>query len=169
MSPSTISVTATLAGVDPDEVFARVSDVAAFGEHVTMVDYITATDAVHAPDVEGADGASYTRTSSWSTHFRGGLLQWIEHDVVDVDARTMTFEQSSGDLGAFGGRWAVREGDGGTVEMTFDAAVDIGIPSMADMLNPVAAHELAKAVEEIAIGLFGDGVVSVVGSDLARR
>ena len=156
MSPSIISVIATLTGVTPDDVFDRVSDFASFGDHVPMVDRITVTDP------ESQDAAGYVRSSSWSTHFRGGLLQWVETDTVDVPGRTVTFEQSSGDLGSFDGRWAVREtGDGG---------VDIGIPSMADMLNPVAAQELATGVHQIVDGLFGSGVVSVeTGSRLTQR
>ncbi|KQU06720.1 hypothetical protein ASG56_03570 [Rhodococcus sp. Leaf7] len=164
MSPSIISVVATISDVSADDVFARISDFASFGDHVTMVDYITVTDA---PPV---DAATYTRSSSWSTHFRGGLLQWIERDTVDITARTVTFEQSSGDLGSFDGRWSVRETADGTVEMAFDAAVDIGIPSMADMLNPVAAQELATGVRQIVDGVFGSKVVSVdTGAAVAGR
>lgn len=164
MSPSIISVVATISDVSADDVFARISDFASFGDHVTMVDYITVTEAPRA------DAAMYTRSSSWSTHFRGGLLQWIERDTVDMTGRTVTFEQSSGDLGSFDGRWSVREVADGTVEMAFDAAVDIGIPSMADMLNPVAAQELATGVRQIVDGVFGSKVVSVdTGAAVAGR
>mgnify|MGYP000874474176 CR=1 FL=1 len=164
MSPSIISVVATLSGVTPDDVFDRISDFASFGDHVPMVDRITVTEP------EWQDAAGYVRSSSWSTHFRGGLLQWVETDTVDVRGHTVTFEQSSGDLGSFDGRWAVRETGDGAVEMAFDAAVDIGIPSMADMLNPVAAQELATGVHQIVNGLFGSGVVSVeTGSRLTQR
>ena len=164
MSPSIISVVAAISDVSADDVFARISDFASFGDHVTMVDYITVTEAPRA------DAAMYTRSSSWSTHFRGGLLQWIERDTVDMTGRTVTFEQSSGDLGSFDGRWSVREVADGTVEMAFDAAVDIGIPSMADMLNPVAAQELATGVRQIVDGVFGSKVVSVdTGAAVAGR
>ncbi|MGB3771288.1 MAG: SRPBCC family protein [Rhodococcus sp. (in: high G+C Gram-positive bacteria)] len=155
MSPSSIGVVARISEYSADDVFARIRDFASFAEHVTMVDYITVTDPV------AHDDGTLHHSSSWSTHFRGGLLQWVEHDTVDVAARTVCFEQSSGDLGSFDGRWSVQGNADGTVDMSFDAAVDIGIPSMADMLNPVAAHELAIGVRQIVDGVFGARVVSV--------
>lgn len=162
MSPSLIGVSAVVVGVPADEVFERIADFADFGTHVPSVDRITVSDD---------DPASGTRLSSWSVHFRGGLLQWVERDVVDRAERTVVFEQSSGDLGSFDGRWAVGEHEhsdlvntGSRVGITFDAAVDIGIPSMADLLNPVAATELADGVHRIVDGLFAAGVLSVTTS-----
>lgn len=60
----------------------------------------------------------------------------------------MHFTQVEGDLASFEGEWAVEETDDGVV-IRFQADFDLGIPSLATMLNPVAERALRSNISEL--------------------
>ncbi|MFI9413039.1 SRPBCC family protein [Nocardia gamkensis] len=143
MAERSVAVRATVREADPDLVFARLCDFPSYAEHADVVRDITLDVDPHG-----------TQVSSWSVWFRNGLLQWTERDVVDDDARTLSFEQITGDLARFDGAWRVTAQDD-AVTVRFDAVVDLGIPSLADMLDPLAERALRVNTTEILRGLFG--------------
>ena len=97
----------------------------------------------------GASGC----TSAWEVEFRNGLLRWTEQDDFDRDALRITFAQIEGDLEAFSGQWNVIPVDHGCV-VTFFAEFDLGIPSLAAFLEPVAQSAIEENVSKVLWGLF---------------
>jgi ribosome-associated toxin RatA of RatAB toxin-antitoxin module len=95
--------------------------------------------------------------SSWEVNFRNGILRWTERDVVDHDRMRIDFTQTEGDVAEFAGSWSCRVEDCGTA-VRFEALVDLGIASLADVLDPIAARTLAETITGILVGLFGEGV-----------
>ncbi|MFC8368827.1 type II toxin-antitoxin system RatA family toxin [Streptomyces sp. NPDC057239] len=114
----------------------RLEDYAAYMENVESVTVIGETDT----------GA---RTSEWSVLLKGSVLEWIEVDTLDHDARVMSFDQVSGDLDVFNGYWRVEDTGDGTSAVTFVVDFEIGIPLLADMLNPVATKALRENAEHM--------------------
>ncbi|GAB2963056.1 MULTISPECIES: type II toxin-antitoxin system RatA family toxin [Streptomyces] len=114
----------------------RLEDYAAYMENVESVTVIGETDT----------GA---RTSEWSVLLKGSVLEWIESDTLDHDARVMSFDQVSGDLDVFNGYWRVEDTGDGTSVVTFVVDFEIGIPLLADMLNPVATKALRENAEHM--------------------
>lgn len=95
--------------------------------------------------------------SSWEVNFRNGILRWTERDVMDAEAMRIDFTQIEGDVAEFAGSWLCRvDGDGTAVR--FEALVDLGIASLADVLDPIAARTLAETISAILVGLFGEEV-----------
>ncbi len=140
-----VAVTAVVPGAGPDEVFAAVADFAAYPRH---------TDAVRDVVVRPVGGAV---ESDWEVNFRNGVLAWTERDVVDPSGRRIAFEQLDGDFALFTGSWLVEpDGDGSTV--TFEASFDLGMPSLAPMIDPIAQRALADNVRAILGGLLGPAV-----------
>ena len=141
-----VAVTAAVPGACPDAVFATVADFASYPAH---------TDAVRQVAVTSVDGGRVE--SAWEVNFRNGVLAWTERDDVDPGARRIAFEQVDGDFVAFTGVWAVDpDGDGATVR--FSASFDLGMPSLAPMIDPIAVRALAESVQSILAGLLGPGV-----------
>ena len=97
--------------------------------------------------------------SDWEVNFRNGILKWQEIDRVDREARTMSFVQTEGDLAEFWGEWRVETDDGDTT-IHFHAAFDLGIPSLATMLDPVAERALRSNISEL-ISAFASPQVAV--------
>jgi carbon monoxide dehydrogenase subunit G len=97
--------------------------------------------------------------SDWEVNFRNGVLKWQEIDRVDREARTMTFVQTEGDLASFSGEWRV-EADGDATTVYFRADFDLGIPSLATMLDPVAERALRSNISEL-ISAFASPQVAV--------
>lgn len=90
------------------------------------------------------------RVGRWSVLLKGSELEWEEEEFVDHERRRIDFRQLEGDLDYFTGYWQVTETPEGTVvELNVD--FDIGIPLMAEMLNPVAA----RALEENSRAILG--------------
>jgi hypothetical protein len=61
----------------------------------------------------------------------------------------MHFTQVEGDLASFEGEWAVVEEDDDAVVIRFQAEFDLGIPSLATMLDPVAERALRSNISEL--------------------
>jgi ribosome-associated toxin RatA of RatAB toxin-antitoxin module len=125
-----VHVAVDIDGVSDDEAFDLLSD---FGS------YPRATDVVRAVTL-ARDGEQVT--STWEVNFRKGILKWVEQDTFDRPNRRITFVQTEGDLKSFAGSWHVlpRPGDGVTV--TFKAEFDLGMASIATIVDPIAERAL---------------------------
>jgi ribosome-associated toxin RatA of RatAB toxin-antitoxin module len=98
--------------------------------------------------------------SQWEVTFRAGLLRWTEEDAFDPDALSITFRQIEGDVAEFDGSWRcvdVAPGAPGASgsEILFSARLDMGIPSLADALEPIAVRTLIDNTVSIVRGLVG--------------
>ncbi len=131
-------------GLAPDAAFDLISDFKSYPE---------LTDAVVAVDLKESDQPGII--SSWTVKFRRGLLCWTEQDVLNRAAGEIEFHQLEGDFEVFDGYWRVRAVPGGT-EVQFEAHFDLGMPTIADLLNPVAERALRDNIALILAGLFGE-------------
>ena len=102
--------------------------------------------------------------SDWEVTFRAGLLRWTEEDAFNPDALTITFRQIEGDVAVFDGSWQCVDAAQGS-EVLFSARLDMGIPSLADALEPIAVRTLIDNIVSIVAGLFGSA--ELVASDVA--
>jgi ribosome-associated toxin RatA of RatAB toxin-antitoxin module len=144
------------------EVYAALAD---FGRYPELCD---AVQSVALTEVSG------NRTvSSWEVTFRAGLLRWTEEDTFDPGARGITFRQLEGDIAVFDGSWQCLDnapdapdvqGAPGS-EIVFSARLDMGIPSLADALEPIAVRTLTDNIVSIVRGLVGNA--ELVASDVA--
>ena len=92
--------------------------------------------------------------SRWEVTFRAGLLRWTEEDRFDRTSLTIAFRQLEGDVALFDGTWQCVDVGGGC-EITFRARLDMGIPSLADALEPIAVRALIDNTVSIVVGLLG--------------
>jgi ribosome-associated toxin RatA of RatAB toxin-antitoxin module len=92
--------------------------------------------------------------SHWEVTFRAGLLRWSEEDAFDPGTLTITFRQLDGDIAVFDGSWQCLDTAPGS-EVLFSARLDMGIPSLADALEPIAARTLIDNIVSIVRGLVG--------------
>ena len=100
--------------------------------------------------------------SQWEVTFRAGLLRWTEEDTFDPGALTITFRQLEGDIAVFDGSWQCVDAAQGS-EVLFSARLDLGIPSLADALEPIAARTLIANIISIVRGLVGSA--ELIASD----
>jgi len=102
--------------------------------------------------------------SSWEVTFRAGLLRWTEEDTFDPGALSITFRQLEGDIAIFDGSWQCVDATPGS-EIVFYAKLDMGIPSLADALEPIAVRTLIDNIASIVRGLVGSA--ELVESEVA--
>jgi ribosome-associated toxin RatA of RatAB toxin-antitoxin module len=129
--------------VPPDTAWAAVVDVESYPDCMESVDSVVVTqqtDDLH-------------RTTAWSVRLKGSLLHWTEAEVIDPEGRRFSFDQVSGDLGRFVGHWAVRPAPDGGSTVSLHVDFDIGIPLLAEMLNPVAADALRENAAQMLAAL----------------
>jgi ribosome-associated toxin RatA of RatAB toxin-antitoxin module len=135
------------------QVYAALAD---FGRYPELCD---AVRNVAVTEVSG------NRTvSAWEVTFRAGLLRWTEQDTFDPAALTITFCQLEGDVAVFDGSWRCVDAAAGS-EVVFCARLDMGIPSLADALEPIAVRTLADNIVSIVRGLTASA--ELVASDVA--
>ena len=132
--------------------------------YLTLADferYPHLCDAVQSVAV--IPGSDATTISRWEVAFRAGLLRWTEEDHFDRDALTITFRQLEGDVALFDGTWQCLDVAGGC-NIAFSARLDMGIPSLADALEPIAVRTLIDNTVAIVNGLVGPA--ELVASDV---
>ena len=133
--------------------------------YATLADferYPELSDAVQSVVItEVSDNVTVSR---WEVTFRAGLLRWTEEDTFDPDALSITFRQLDGDIALFDGSWRCSDAAQGS-EIVFAARLDMGIPSLADALEPIAARTLIANIISIVRGLVGSA--ELVASDNA--
>ena len=103
--------------------------------------------------------------SRWEVTFRAGLLRWTEEDTFDPGALTITFRQLDGDIAVFDGSWQCVDAAPGS-EVLFSANLDLGIPSLADALEPIAARTLIANIISIVQGLVGGAELIASGIEV---
>ena len=115
-------------------------------------------------NVTVTDVSEHLTLSHWEVTFRAGLLRWTEEDMFDPGALSITFHQLEGDVAAFDGSWQCLDAPQGS-EIEFSATLDMGIPSLADALEPIAVRALTDNIVSIVRGLVGSA--ELVASDVA--
>ena len=143
--------------------------------YATLADferYPELCDAVRSVAIIERSGSR--TVSKWEVTFRAGLLRWTEEDTFDPAALSITFRQLEGDIAVFDGSWQCFDRQGfdrqgfdaapGS-EIVFAARLDMGIPSLADALEPIAVRTLIDNTVLIVRGLVGSA--ELVESDVA--
>ena len=133
--------------------------------YATLADferYPELSDAVQ--DVAVTEVSEHLTVSRWEVTFRAGLLRWTEQDTFDPGTLSITFRQLEGDVAVFDGSWQCIDAAKGS-EIVFSARLDMGIPSLADALEPIAARTLTDNIVSIVRGLVGSA--ALVASDVA--
>jgi len=134
--------------------------------YTTLADferYPELSDAVQSVAV--TEVSATVTVSSWEVTFRAGLLRWTEEDTLDPDALTITFRQLDGDIAVFDGSWQCADDPRGAgSEIVFSARLDMGIPSLADALEPIAVRTMSDNIVAIVRGLVGQA--ELVASDV---
>jgi ribosome-associated toxin RatA of RatAB toxin-antitoxin module len=133
----------------------HVPGTAASGVYATLANferYPSLCEAVQ--NVTLTEVSERVTVSQWEVTFRAGLLRWIEEDTFDPGALTITFRQLEGDVAVFDGSWQCADAAQGS-EVLFAADLDLGIPSLADALEPIAARTLIANIISIVRGLVG--------------
>jgi len=118
--------------------------------------YPELSDAVR--DVAVTQVSENITVSRWEVTFRAGLLRWTEEDTFDPGALSITFRQLEGDIALFDGSWQCLDADHGS-EIVFSARLDMGIPSLADALEPIAVRTLIDNTVLIVRGLVGSAEI----------
>ena len=140
-------VPTTAGSIDADAVFAKIRDFARYPELTNAVRSVTVTSR--------DDGAL---DSEWSVNFRNGVLCWSERDWIDDADRAIRFTQQYGDFECFEGTWAVTSPTP-DVTVRFTATFDLGMPSLAAIIDPIAERALRDNMHVILRGLLGDDVM----------
>jgi ribosome-associated toxin RatA of RatAB toxin-antitoxin module len=133
--------------------------------YATLADFERYPELCDAVQSVAVIAVSENRTRSrWEVTFRAGLLRWTEEDVFDPGALSITFRQLEGDIAVFDGSWTCVDTAQGS-EILFSARLDMGIPSLADALEPIAVRTLIDNIASIVRGLLGSA--ELIASDVA--
>ena len=138
-----VEVTGVHDGVSADEAFGVLREL---DKHVQSGEVILSLRVD-----EETDGR---RLSHWETKFRNGILRWSQLDDLDPVERTMRFSLTEGDAAELEGEWRIESTDSGC-RIHFASDFDIGIPSLAEFLDPVAVRVLRETVVAQLTDIFG--------------
>lgn len=151
-----IEVVVEVGGRSAAEVYAVLRDFGRYPEY---------SDAVRSVEITDAGGGCIV--SRWEVNFHRGILRWAEEDRFDAETRTISFRQIEGDVDHFSGEWVVGDHAEGSF-VRFAAELDLGIPGLSEVLEPIAEQALRDNVRSILSGLF-DAPVELELSAPARR
>ncbi len=132
-----------------DRVWRTVVDIERYPESMSSVRWVRLLE----PGEE-------TRRSRWSITLKGSILEWEERETLDHAERVMSFQQLSGDMELFEGAWRVTEEPGGRTHVALTIDFEIGIPLLAQMLDPVAQRSLKENCTEMLEGIERDALAA---------
>jgi ribosome-associated toxin RatA of RatAB toxin-antitoxin module len=89
------------------------------------------------------------RRAAWSVLLKGAILEWEEEEHLDHASYTVDFKQLRGDLEYFDGYWRLKPLGPELTTVAFEVMFEIGIPMLAEMLNPVAQRSLHENCTEM--------------------
>ena len=121
-----------------------------FNALVAVERYPGLTDKVRSVTVH--ERTSSTAVTAWEVRFRDGILKWTENESIDWKDRTLAFDQLEGDFEHFTGAWEVLDHPAGCV-VRFTVDFDLGMPTLAPMIDPIAESTLRENVVAIVRGL----------------
>jgi ribosome-associated toxin RatA of RatAB toxin-antitoxin module len=101
------------------------------------------------------------RRCAWSVTLKGSILEWEEIEHLDHDRHIVEFNQLSGDMEVFAGRWTLEERSPALTNVRFSVDFEIGIPLLAEMLNPVAQRSLRDNCSEMLLGIERESLSDV--------
>jgi ribosome-associated toxin RatA of RatAB toxin-antitoxin module len=140
----TADIRGLVRGKSADEVFATIGDFEKYPEY---------GQSIRSIEVRQRDDGNIE--SSWDVDFRGGSMQWTETDKVDEANHRIDFEQTAGNLRHFDGYWQVTDQDGGA-QVQFWAQFEIGMPTLASFIDPIAEVTIRDNIGAVLQGLFGE-------------
>ncbi|HEX5608550.1 MAG TPA: SRPBCC family protein [Solirubrobacterales bacterium] len=114
--------------------------------------YPSSMENVRWVEIREAIGPAERRTA-WSIVVKGSILEWEDMETIDHEAMVVSFHQLSGDLSEFDGRWEVTRRGPGLSTARFAVDFEIGIPLLAEMLNPMATRSLRENCTEMLKGV----------------
>ncbi|WP_211824817.1 type II toxin-antitoxin system RatA family toxin [Kistimonas asteriae] len=109
-------------------------------------------DDVISIDIEELSACE--KQSKWMVYFKEGILLWVENDVFEPEEFRISFSQVEGDLDDFSGYWFVKPISAFECELTFEARFSIDIPTLEEMVEPLAASILKDNVQKMLDQLF---------------
>jgi len=125
----TVVTAVDLAGLSPEDVWPTLVDFARYPD--LMEDVIS---------VEVLEDDGQRMLSSWQVLLNGSEFTWTERDVLDAPKK-IAFEQTDGDLEVWRGAWELDMSSGSLVAR-LTVEFDIGIPSMAEILDPIGERAI---------------------------
>lgn len=143
MSQMTLQVVAPSVG--PAEAYRQISDFARYPE-------LSETFREVRVSPLSSDGS---QPSDWSIDFRNGLMRWQQRTTLTPERQGIAFEQVVGDFGSFRGGWRI-DADGKGSCLRYSAEFDLGVPSLAEILDPVFTDTFRKALLAVLTGLLGE-------------
>jgi ribosome-associated toxin RatA of RatAB toxin-antitoxin module len=139
-----VTIHAVVPDTEPGHVYRRLCDFETYPRY---------TDAVR--EVKVTPLGNNRVEARWAVNFRNGVLCWTEHDTFEDATQTITFCQTDGDFARFDGTWNVYQ-DGDAVAVRFTCTFDLGMPSLAAIIDPIACEALVENIQLILHGLLGD-------------
>jgi len=85
-----------------------------------------------------------TLVTEWEVELKGSILCWTQTEHHDDENFRVTYRQIDGDLERFDGAWQLERLPGNRTLATLGIDFEIGIPMLAEMLNPVAERALRE-------------------------
>lgn len=79
----------------------------------------------------------------WVTKVDGRTIKWTERDTFDSVKHLINYELIKGDLKKFHGFWSFTQ-EAGYCKITLEVDFDLGIPVLAQLLNPVLTSKVQK-------------------------
>jgi ribosome-associated toxin RatA of RatAB toxin-antitoxin module len=128
----TVEVRETL-GAPIERVWSLIRDLGAYPH---LMEPVRALDIL-----EEGDGWTL---SAWEVELKGSVLKWIEREEIDPARHRIDYHQVEGDFLEFAGHWQLEALSPAETEAVLVVRFDIGIPMLAEMLDPVAERAIRE-------------------------
>ncbi len=112
----------------------------------------------HVRSLSVLERAPDYRLTSWEVDLKGCVMRWVEREEIDRSRYRIDYRLVEGDLGEFTGYWQLEALTDTTSRATVSVRFEIGIPMLADMLNPVAERAIRDNSQQMLMSVASEAV-----------
>lgn len=100
-------------------------------------------------------GPNYRHTA-WEVELKGCIMRWVEREDSDPERYRIEYRQLKGDLSQFEGYWQLEALTPATSRAILSVRFEIGIPTLSEMLNPIAESAIRDTSQKMLMSLASE-------------
>jgi coenzyme Q-binding protein COQ10 len=107
----------------------------------------------HVHSLRIVESGDNYRLLEWEVELKGCVMRWIEREELQPDRYRIDYRQIEGELAEFEGFWQLTPLTDSSTQVVLSVRFEIGIPMLAEMLNPVAERAIRDNSRSMLLSL----------------
>ena len=123
----------------------------------------------HVHELRIVERGDNYRLLEWVVELKGCVMRWIEREDLQPDRYRIEYRQIEGELAEFDGFWQLEPRGDSMTNVILTVHFEIGIPMLAEMLNPVAERAIRDNSRNMLLSLATEAAPGSAQTDSVKK